>query len=143
MLKLAIAAAAVLAVGAQQSIEPPTPRAQGQQCLHGSSERPEQRARREQALKVAHQINLAEMKVVPKFKSPNSPWFEFQPLQELPNVPQAPPGFAVKLFTDGRTYSFSMKDMQDPCQYAIFSDQDRWIYEATPTTNAVILPATP
>jgi hypothetical protein len=62
-------------------------------------------------------------------------------LDELLNVPPAPRGFAVNLLTDGTTYSFTIKDMDDPCRYAIFSDQDRWVYEATPSRSAVTVPA--
>ena len=129
MVRLAILAAAFVAVSAQQSIEPSPPLGQ---CLHGPSERASERTRREQALKVAHQINLAEM----------SPRLAFRPLEELVNVSPAPPGFAINLITNGRSYSFSMKDMRDACHYSIFSDQDRWIYEATPTQTATILPVT-
>jgi hypothetical protein len=129
MVRLAILAAAFLAVGAQQSIEPPP---SAGQCLHGSSERAGERARREQALKMARQINLAEMNAR----------FGFRPLEELANVSPAPPGFKISLMTDTRSYSFSLKDLRDPCHYGIFSDHDRWIYEATPTQAATIVPVT-
>jgi hypothetical protein len=33
-----------------------------------------------------------------------------------------------------------LKDRQDPCGYAIFSDQDREIYEALPRRAVVTLP---
>jgi hypothetical protein len=60
MVRLAVLAAAFLAVGAQeQSIAPSLPVGQ---CLHGSSERANERSRRQQAVTVAHQINLAEMR---------------------------------------------------------------------------------
>ena len=90
-----------------------------------------------QALRLAHQINLAQMSLPrPLNEAPR-----FRPLDELPNIPPAPAGFDVSLVTDGRSYAFSIKDGQDPCRFAIFSDQDRWIYEGTPTKQAVILPA--
>jgi hypothetical protein len=129
MVRLAILAAALVAVGAPQSIEPPPSMGQ---CLHGPSERASERARREQALKVARQINLAEMNAR----------LGFRPLEEWVNVSPAPPGFKISLMIDARSYSFSMKDLRDPCHYSIFSDQDRWIYEATPTQTATILPVT-
>ena len=128
MVSLVVLAAALVAVGAQQAIEPSPPLSQ---CLHGPSERPSERTRREQALRVAHQINLAEM----------SP-LAFRPLQELVNVSPAPAGFTVNLITNRRSYSFSLKDTRDPCHYSIFSDQDRWIYEATPTQTVTTLPVT-
>jgi hypothetical protein len=33
---------------------------------------------------------------------------------------------------EGETYAFSIKDMRDPCAYAIFSDQSGNVYEGTP-----------
>ena len=130
MVRLAIVAAAFVAVGAQQSIEPTPPVGQ---CLHGPSERASERTRREQALRVAHQINLAEMR---------HPRLPFQPLEDLANVSPPPSGFTISLTTNGRNYSFSIKDTRDPCHYSIFSDQDRWIYEATPTQTVSLLPVT-
>jgi hypothetical protein len=128
MVKRALAVASIVLVASNID---------AQQCLHGESERPEQRVRREQALRLAHQINLAQMSVPRALNE--AP--RFRPLDELPNIPAAPPGFDVSLVTDGRSYSFSIKDVQDPCRFAIFSDQGRWIYEGTPTRQAVILPA--
>jgi hypothetical protein len=66
----------------------------------------------------------------------------FRPLQELVNVSPAPAGFTVNLITNRRSYSFSLMDTRDPCHYSIFSDQDRWIYEATPTQTVTTLPVT-
>jgi hypothetical protein len=42
--------------------------------------------------------------------------------------------------TDGDTYSFSLKDMRDPCRYATFSDHEGYVYEAVPRTGAEIVP---
>lgn len=79
MVRLAIALAAFTAVGVPQTIDPPSSRAQGrQQCLHGASERVEQRARREAVLKVAHQINLAEM----AFRLPAGVKLQYRPASE-------------------------------------------------------------
>jgi hypothetical protein len=75
-------AAAALAFAATAST------ASAQQCLHGSSETPEHRVRREQALKMAVQNRL------------------------------------------------------DPCHYAVFSDEDKRIYEAVPTDRVLVVPAT-
>jgi len=36
-------------------------------------------------------------------------------------VALTPAGFTVQLNSDGDTYSFSIKDMLDPCHYAVFS----------------------
>ena len=103
-----------------------------QDCLHGPTERPAQQARRQDALKIAHQINTAEF--VGRFG-------KYRPLAELVNVSPAPSGFEVRLLTDGVTYTFSIKDTLDPCRYAIFSDEDRRIYEGYPTSGAIVLPA--
>lgn len=101
-------------------------------CLHGPSEQADQRTRREQALKVAQEINRAEnpgpMAIPGKPRS-------YKPLDQLTNVPPTPPGFTVQLNTDGTTYSFSVKDTLDPCHYAIFSDQERYLYEAIARTG--------
>jgi hypothetical protein len=112
--------------------------AAAQECLHGRDETAENRSRREQALKMAKQINLAETVIV----GPRTPASKFRPLRELQGVPPAPPGFHVLFYTDGETYSFSIKDKLDPCRYAIFSDQDKDIYEAIPQQRPTLMPAT-
>ncbi len=104
-----------------------------QDCLHGPTEQPAQQARRQDALKIAHQINLAEA-----FSGRVG---EYRPLAGLVNVSPAPSGFQVRLLTDGVTYTFSIKDTLDPCRYAIFSDEDGRIYEGYPTSGAIVLPA--
>jgi len=103
-------------------------------CLHGSSEQPSQRARREQALKLARQINQAEHTGAPL------PPRTYRPLDLLPNIPPAPDGFRLQFYTDGPTYTFSLKDTLDACQFAIFSDQDSGIYEAMPQSGVRIVP---
>jgi hypothetical protein len=57
----------------------------------------------------------------------------YLPLERLFNVPAAPEGFRVQLQTDGETYLLSIKDMKDPCRYAVFSDQSADVYEAVPS----------
>jgi hypothetical protein len=93
-----------------------------QQCLHDQLETSANRARREKALEWAHKINQAET------KSQGS----FLPFDRLFNVPPAPDGFKLQFHVDGETYAFSIKDMRDPCAYAIFSDQSGNVYEGTP-----------
>ncbi len=106
-----------------------------QDCLHGPAEQPAQRARRQDALKIAHQINLAE--------AISGRVGEYRPLAGLVNVSPAPSGFQVRLLTDGVTYTFSIKDTLDPCRYAIFSDEDGRIYQGYPTSEVIVLPAKP
>ena len=119
--------AMVLVVSGMPSARPAAQPAQvPPRCLHSRSEDAAQRSRREQALTLAQAINRAEnpARVVPG-KPPS-----YKPLDQLSELPPAPEGFSVQLNTDGNTYSFSVKDTLDPCHYAIFSDQDRYLYEA-------------
>jgi hypothetical protein len=105
-------------------------------CLHGDSESADQKARRDQAIKVAQAINSAEVIAVgpqqPKYRRP----------EELPKIPRLPQGFTLQFNTDGASYSFSIKDTLDACHYAIFSDQEKFVYEGTPLTGPRILPLT-
>ena len=119
---LAIGAAALVLLGSRA--------ASAQDCLHGQMESPANQARRQQAVRLARQINSAEASfgIMPR-QIPSDQ--RYKPLDQL-RVPAAPVGFQVMLHTDGRTYSFSLKDSQDPCGYALFSDQSGVIYEATP-----------
>jgi hypothetical protein len=99
-------------------------------CLHGPDERPSHQVRREQALTLAQQIHRAENAgptVVPLPLQRRM----FRPFDQLENLPPTPDGFKVQLTTDGGTYAFSIKDTLDPCRYAVFSDQELSIYEAT------------
>jgi hypothetical protein len=107
-------------------------------CLHSQPEAPAQRVRRQLALKMAHQINLAESAFHPKPNFRQQP--TYRPLPELVNISPAPAGFKVQFYTDGPTYTFSMKDTLDACEYAIFSDQDQGIFEATPTQTVGVVP---
>jgi hypothetical protein len=62
-------------------------------------------------------------------------------LNELTNIPPTPPGFDLQFHTDGNTYSFSIKDRMDPCRYAVFSDQEKVLYEAVARRDqAVVVP---
>jgi hypothetical protein len=70
------------------------------------------------------------------------PLSRFRPLEQLGNIPPTPRGFVLQFHTDGESYSFSIKDRLDACNYAIFSDQDKRVYEAVPATRPVVLPAT-
>jgi hypothetical protein len=108
-------------------------------CLHGPSEQANQRARREQALKMAEQINQAEHGGPALL--PSQPRREYRPFAQLPNMPPTPAGFRLQFHTDGATYTFSLKDTLDRCEFAIFSDQDQGLYQATPRTGARLVPA--
>ena len=97
-----------------------------QNCLHGSDETAANRARRQQAVQYAGRVNAAEGMSVPRLQ-------KYRPLDELPNLPALPAGFDIQFHTDGLTYTFSLKDTRDACHYAVFSDQDKLLYEAIPS----------
>ncbi len=107
-----------------------------QNCLHNASETPANKARREQAIRVARAINTAENMGL----APRRPGQRYRRFDELTMVPPIPAGFAVQFHTDGETYSFSLKDTRDPCNYAIFSDQEGYVYEAVPRVAVEIVP---
>ena len=136
--KIALAALLVWVIGSPPTPSFAQPAPLSGRCLHGPSEQPNQRARREQALKMADDINRAESAgpaVIPGQRR------DYRPLDQLPNVPPAPAGFRLRLYTDGPSYAFSLKDTLDPCELAIFSDQDHAIYEATPRAGVHLRPA--
>ena len=95
-------------------------------CLHDASEIQAERDRREQALAVARAINMAEGQ---SFQQSG----RFQPLASLSNIPTAPAGFSVRLYSDATGYVVSLKDDRDVCRFAIFSDQSGTVYSSTPT----------
>jgi len=113
--------------------------AQGRQarpCLHTTLESPAERTRRQQAIDYVMKVNMAEsarVLMVPR---------TYRPLNELANVPAVPEGFSVQFHNDDRGYTVSLKDTRDACHYAVFSDQDKLIYEAEPRsdTGAVLVP---
>jgi len=127
VLKPIVALALLLAVGAGN--------AAAQTCLHGSNETPAQKARRDAAIQLATRINLAETVT----SGPRSPNNRYRPLNELTNIPATPQGFELQFHTDGNTYSFSIKDRMDPCRYVVFSDQDKFLYEAIARRDAPVL----
>jgi len=108
-------------------------------CLHRSIEAAADRARRQQAIDYAVKVNMAESAATigPAARQP-----KYRPLDELVSLPPVPPGFSVQFHNDDRSYAFPLKDTRDPCRYAIFSDQDKLVYEAVPraeTTGLVPL----
>ena|SRR2546426_10508298 len=105
-------------------------------CLHGSSEQQNNRARREQALSIAEQINRSETAAAGFSRNPT-----YRPLERFGGVPVAPAGFRLQFYTDGASYAFSLKDTLDPCRYTIFSDQDQAIYQAVTEPMAKVTPA--
>jgi hypothetical protein len=136
--KIALAAALMSVLGSPFTVSFARPAQLLGPCLHGPAEPSHQRTRREQAVKMAQDINRAETTgpaVIPGQRR------VYRPIEQLPNVPPPPAGFRLRFYTDGPTYTFSLKDVTDPCEFAIFSDQDRAIYEATPRTGVDVRPA--
>ncbi|HEY5616953.1 MAG TPA: hypothetical protein VIK60_03370 [Vicinamibacterales bacterium] len=106
----------------------------GQDCLHLQNETATDRARREQALQFARRLNAAQYSMLPgpdgqKYRQPD----------ELRNLPPVPPGFQLQFHTDGRRYAFSLKDGRDACRFAVFSDQDGYVYAASPQQPAATI----
>jgi len=105
-----------------------------QECLHGPDETVAERRRREQAVLYAQRLNAAEQSSFPAGRTYRRP-------EEFPTLPPLPPGFLLQFHTDGRTYAFSLKDGRDPCRFAIFSDQQGYLYVAVPhRPNAILTP---
>ena len=99
--------------------------AQEPTCLHGASETATQAARRRAALAFARLINTTENAAHGQAQA-------YYALGDLHTIPQPPEGFKAQLSSDGTSYTFSLKDTVDPCQFAFFSDQEGMIYSATP-----------
>ena len=106
-------------------------------CLHDLSEQPQQRERRMQATDLAEAIYRAERRAVPR---PRPRADTYRPLDQLGNLPPTPAGFRLQFHTDGMSYLVSLKDTLDGCQYAIFSDQDGYIYEGSPRRDVRTIP---
>ena len=81
-------------------------------------------SRRTPAIQFARAINTAEAAAYRGQRS-------YLQLGDLP-VGAAPTGTTVQLSTDGETYTFSIKDDEDACHGAVFSDQKGVIYTAVP-----------
>jgi hypothetical protein len=98
--------------------------AQGTACVPNATLTEAQVARNRSAISLARQINTAEAKQSAATK-------RYVSLSELTGV-TLPEGFEAQVSTDGQTYTFSVKDVADPCKSAVFSDQHGLIYRAMP-----------
>ena len=126
MFKLVISTLLLLTCGAATTA--------AQTCLHGANEAPAQKTRRDAAIQLATRINLAQSMTIGP-----GPRSRYRTLQELTNIPPTPQGFELQFHTDGGTYSFSVKDRMDPCRYVVFSDQDKFLYEAIARRDAPVV----
>lgn len=106
-----------------------------QECLHMQNETAGDRARREQAVQFARRLNVAQ-----QISPPAAQGRRYRQPDELLNLPRVPAGFQLQFHTDGRTYAFSLKDMRDACRFAVFSDQEGYVYTASaqPTSPTII-----
>jgi len=98
-------------------------------CLHSDLESNADRTRRMQAIDYVTKVNIAESARLPALPR------TYRPLEELGNIPPVPAGFAVQFHNDDRSYTVSLKDTRDACHYAVFSDQDRLVYEGVPRSD--------
>ena|SRR5207245_8162170 len=96
--------------------------AAGGTCLHGNDETAEQAQRRRDAVQAVRYVNTAEAMGLEKAK-------RYVPLGQLTGIP-APAGFKLSLVNDNKSYLLAAKDIQDPCGFALFSDDTGLIYEA-------------
>jgi len=91
-------------------------------CRHGQAPTEEDRARRAQAVTLAKAINTAQASLVQRTQ-------QYHPVESLGNLPAVPAGFELNLFADHSGYMFAIKDTQDPCWFAVFSDNRGLVYE--------------
>jgi hypothetical protein len=97
-----------------------------QQCLHGSNEDAIQKARRLAGLTLVRAINTAEANEgTVKAK-------RYLPLAELTVDLTKAPGFEAQFTTDGKTYSFILKDTADPCHFVFSTNQLGIIFQGYP-----------
>ena len=133
MFKLLLIGIALVLGGTPLAAQVPSPR----NCLHGAAESAADRARRQQAIDYATKVNVAEAAygIAPR------PQFQrgYRSFDQLANLPLLPAGFAIQFHNDDRSYTFSLKDTRDACHYAIFSDQDKLIYEAVPRADTTTI----
>jgi hypothetical protein len=100
-------------------------------CFHDRAERDVDRQRREQALALAKAVNAAQGTAAERTRV-------YVPLSRLGKLPPTPRGFELRLYTDATGYVVSLKDVLDPCKYAIFSDESGLLYEKTPMAAPVL-----
>ena len=107
-----------------------------QEWPHAQTETADDRIRREQAIQYARRLNAAQHSTLPGQQGQR-----YRVPDEIRNLPPVPPGFQLQFNTDGRTYTFSLKDGRDPCRFAVFSDQGGDVYTGSPQRpGATIIP---
>jgi hypothetical protein len=105
------------------------PPAAAQRCLHGPDESASERARREAAIEFAAEVNAAE-------GAAQRARGTYVALTDAVALGRVPLGFVPRLTFDRWSYVLSLKDLFDPCGFALFSDQDGQIYEGRPVARS-------
>jgi hypothetical protein len=90
-------------------------------CLHGAGETADQAARRQAALGFTRHVNTMQAQGSSSSRT-------YAPLAQLGLRQPVPDGFAVKISTDGSSYSFSVIDETDGCRFGYFSNDSGIIY---------------
>ena len=114
-----------------------------QQCLHGPSERPDQAARRIDALTATRNVNNLEANqpgaqnrvYLRQVELASSPFAAKAPsVKKLNFTPGADliPGWQLVLDVTQEGYWFIVKDKTDPCGFAYISNQEGLIFHAEP-----------
>lgn len=99
--------------------------AAAQSCLHGPDESETERGRRTAAIAFVAQVNAAEAKLQRERGT-------YVALVDAVGMTTVPLGFVPRLTFDRWSYAISLKDVLDPCGFALFSDQDGLVFEARP-----------
>lgn len=118
MLKYAAIGALVGLMGSKMIAQP------SKGCDPSSPRTPVQTERRREGVTLARQINTAQAiqrQITNAYTS----------LSGLKSI-NVPAGFDVQVLAEGSSYAVSIKDAQDPCRVALFSDQNGVIYGGAP-----------
>jgi hypothetical protein len=93
-------------------------------CLHDANESLVQRNRRYEAIRYVQALMAAQG----EFSSANGRYAQFSELRGL----GVPFGFVLHHAATANSYLLSLKDQNDPCGYALYSDHGSTIYVAEP-----------
>lgn len=102
------------------------------QCLHGQDETVAQKTRRDAALGFVRAVNTAENNEG-MYKAK-----KYLPFEELTLERRSVEGFELQFTTDGKGYSFLLRDKTDPCGFTFSSNQVGIIFQGYPIDYAVV-----
>ena len=102
------------------------------QCLHGQDEVAAQKARRQAALGFVRAVNTAENNEG-MYKAK-----KYLPFEELTLERRIVEGFELQFTTDGKGYSFLLRDKTDPCGFTFSSNEHGIIFQGYPIDYAVL-----